>query len=397
MSSSSSNLQNQLSQSKKFKNAHLNSITQLYQSLEKQTQLLLEKEKELNKKEQELKQRETNLSKSEQEMKVKKIKFEAELEESKKQMLADLEEREKRISEIEEKLSKSTTVTSRLKSKNQVVKLNVGGTIFATTLSSLLNEKDTFFTGYFSNHFAPTPEEDDNAFFIDRPSSQFGLILDHLRGLNIEKKIALLSEKKLMEFVEEVVYYQVTSIYSLLPPKGKRMLKHDFNVVWDNMGPLVDIQFDPNYCSSNLQLSNGNKRVKKVGSVGSNAMVIGTDMVEEYSVKLIANCHNYVLIGFAPRHSNINATSLNYSDTNGYYIATYDGNLYSTSKYDEKYAQEQVKDGSMITCILKDNIISFKVNGKEYGKAYDVPSNVSQQLYPVILLPNAVGCEFEIV
>ena len=151
------------------------------------------------------------------------------VEEQRKQMVKDLEEREERISLIERKVASSTSVASKL-GKNQMIKLNVGGKIFATNLSTITSVKETFFTGYFNDHFDPKPEEEDNAFFIDRPFEQFQLILNYLRGIDIKQKIKTLNESDLIDFIEEVVYYQITPIYDLLPQSGIRILRTKFGI-----------------------------------------------------------------------------------------------------------------------------------------------------------------------
>lgn len=187
---------------------------------------LIRKEQELKQKEKELQEREAAAEKFEKELEKKNDQLLLQMKDQTKRKL-DLDERELRILEIEEKLAKSTTIASRFK-QNEMVKLNVGGTIFATTLNSLLSEKDTFFTAYFSDYFTPKAEEHDHAYFIDRPNANFELILDHFRGSNIRKKLEMLNERELLEFVDEVVYYQVTSIFALLPSKGKSILRNKY-------------------------------------------------------------------------------------------------------------------------------------------------------------------------
>ena len=158
----------------------------------------------------------TKVSSKEIQLKQDEKRLLREMEELKKDKMKELSECEEQIMAIKQKISSSTSVSTRL-GKNQMVKLNVGGRIFATNLQTITSVKETFFTGYFSDHFDPKPE-DDGAFFIDRPFEQFQLILNYLRGIDIKSKLLDLSDSDLKDFIEEVVYYQITPIYEILPP-----------------------------------------------------------------------------------------------------------------------------------------------------------------------------------
>ncbi|EFC36059.1 predicted protein [Naegleria gruberi] len=140
-----------------------------------------------------------------------------------------VKEHEEYFNCLEKKLSITTTIETKL-GKNQKVKLDIGGKIFVTTLSTLTSVKDTFFTGYFNDHFNPTVEDDDNSFFIDRPNEQFHLILNYLRGIDIKCKIASLNECDLNDFIEEIVYYQLTPIYEILPSNGIDILRTKYSI-----------------------------------------------------------------------------------------------------------------------------------------------------------------------
>lgn len=76
---------------------------------------------------------------------------------------------------IKEKMSKICQ-TSKFK-----VKLNIGGTVFMTTLETLTREKDNFFSAMFSEQFNTQPDED-GEHFIDRNPTMFPYILDYLRN-----------------------------------------------------------------------------------------------------------------------------------------------------------------------------------------------------------------------
>ncbi|KAL9654740.1 hypothetical protein ABK040_008537 [Willaertia magna] len=131
------------------------------------------------------------------------------------------EELQKEIQEIDKIKQKMSTTT--LLSTNKPIKLNVGGTVFTTLLNTLTSEPDTFFVTFFSDYFAK--EMTDVCYFIDRDPKYFNLILNHLRGNDIVKKIESLNDNDLLNFVEEVHYYQIESLMKKLPKKGIIILK----------------------------------------------------------------------------------------------------------------------------------------------------------------------------
>jgi hypothetical protein len=64
--------------------------------------------------------------------------------------------------------------------KSSIITLNVGGTRFQTTRSTLLSREDTFFTRLLSERMGSLKDET-GAFFIDRDPSLFAPILNFLR------------------------------------------------------------------------------------------------------------------------------------------------------------------------------------------------------------------------
>ncbi len=100
------------------------------------------------------------------------------------------------------------------KAKNKI-KLNIGGTVFTTTIDTMVSERDTFFSAsmsdivivltftiVFSGKFNTSPD-DDGEYFIDRDATHFDIILNHLRGVDVSSKIKELkgSQKDLLQEV----------------------------------------------------------------------------------------------------------------------------------------------------------------------------------------------------
>src|SRR5947209_16168674 len=65
----------------------------------------------------------------------------------------------------------------------RIVKLNIGGTTFTTSLSTLTTQ-ETFFSALLSGAFEVV-EDEFGAYFIDRDPRNFHLILNYLRGQDI--------------------------------------------------------------------------------------------------------------------------------------------------------------------------------------------------------------------
>lgn len=83
-------------------------------------------------------------------------KIKKQMDELEKQKLAmeQAKEEQKFILEISEKLNKTTVPL------HKKIKLNVGGTTFATALETLVSEKPTYFSAMFSEQFNTQPDED---------------------------------------------------------------------------------------------------------------------------------------------------------------------------------------------------------------------------------------------
>jgi WD40 repeat protein len=93
-----------------------------------------------------------------------------------------------------------------------VVRLNVGGRKFMTTISTLRKEKDSMLDSMFSGRF-PVTVDSENAFFIDREGKYFGTILNYLRDPYVE-----LPEKpeQLRAILREAEFFQVRGLIDIL-------------------------------------------------------------------------------------------------------------------------------------------------------------------------------------
>ncbi len=90
--------------------------------------------------------------------------------------------------------------------KSDIIRLNVGGDIFATKAETLLKVKDTLFYKIFlSKKF-----ENKKEIFFDRFSTYFGHVLNYLRYDRINLK--RFKKQQLEELLIEVEYYEVFKV-----------------------------------------------------------------------------------------------------------------------------------------------------------------------------------------
>ena len=97
----------------------------------------------------------------------------------------------------------------------KIIKLNIGGTLFYTTIGTLLNQSETMFSAMFGGKFHADYDVN-NEYFFDRNPAYFGIILDYMRGVNVVDLIESYSfqEKKL--FIQELAYYGMNNLINSL-------------------------------------------------------------------------------------------------------------------------------------------------------------------------------------
>lgn len=94
------------------------------------------------------------------------------------------------------------------------IKLNIGGTFFQTSLSTLTRIQDTFFTSMFSTHHTFTKKESDGSYFIDRNPKYFEYILKFMRDDKIN--IDGLKYNELLDILDEAKYYLLTPMIEFI-------------------------------------------------------------------------------------------------------------------------------------------------------------------------------------
>lgn len=99
-------------------------------------------------------------------------------------------------------------------SSGNIVKLNIGGTIFQTSKSTLA-KYDGFFKTMLETDI-PLGKDENGAIFIDRPAKHFESILSYMRDGDVELPDC---EKERKEIMKEAQYYLLTYLVALCQPK----------------------------------------------------------------------------------------------------------------------------------------------------------------------------------
>jgi hypothetical protein len=141
-----------------------------------------------------------------------------------------------------EKLLKSLALHSPI--ENEIVKFNVGGTIFSTYRSTLTKRIKKFNSDeYYDPHLlnglimglTEIKFDDNNAIFIDRSPDYFNYVLDYLRSVGgatetVQKFNLPKDEDVLREIANEAKYYRVTGLRDLIYPSIETLLGKQANL-----------------------------------------------------------------------------------------------------------------------------------------------------------------------
>jgi len=117
-----------------------------------------------------------------------------------------LKEQEKELSRSIERL-KEEKAAFGCGEKNDVIYLNVGGTVMATLRSTLTFVEDSMLASRFSGRWDDGLEKDrDGNFFIDQPIELFKPMIDHLRTRKCENPMTLYAEAPDLHFFDDNEY-----------------------------------------------------------------------------------------------------------------------------------------------------------------------------------------------
>ena len=85
---------------------------------------------------------------------------------------------------------------------NRIVSLNVGGTVYSTSVATLLSHRDCFFEAMFARFNTSHSEDEHGQVFIDRDGSRFRHILNYLRTGSCHLEPSLSNYSEILEEAE---------------------------------------------------------------------------------------------------------------------------------------------------------------------------------------------------
>ncbi|EGD75412.1 hypothetical protein PTSG_06488 [Salpingoeca rosetta] len=251
------------------------------------------------------------------------------------------------------------------------VKLDIGGTVFATSKQTLTKFAKSFFAGMFSGRHELQPE-DDGSFFVDRDPFVFRHVLNFMRGQ--PPKLDRLSKAELEALREDAEFYQLPELLeALTPPKPTTCKftpgeKYTLNTRQDTVTKTVDnYQWDTN-------------------ALGEAIPATGITTVRF----TIMQTGGAILLGLAPSSFNRDGTSM--FNQSGWFVHT-NSTLYSgppTSFRGKTYdaSTGRLSNGAVVDMVVDRNArtISFIVNGTNAGVAYQNVFQPTDELFPCAIL-----------
>jgi len=162
--------------------------------------------------------------------------------------LQNVDEKEEKWKSLEEK-SKEILQNN----PHEIIKLNIGGTLFETKPSTLLSVPDTLFSQILTNRTNNSEE-----IFIDRNPQLFVYLLEYLRTGNLNVKRL---KKKILyeECLEEAKYYGINQLSSSIKNKVSevKFVKFETNGLYPGSPSSITVISDRNLGSAILTNSPG--------------------------------------------------------------------------------------------------------------------------------------------
>ena len=109
------------------------------------------------------------------------------------------------------------------KIQDEIIKLNIGGHKFTTSLQTLRSDHNSMLGVMFSGRH-PIMKQGDRSIFIDRDGRHFHLILNYLRG-TISSAEQLSDDRIILsDLSTEAEYYQLQGLIDIIKPKRKEKI-----------------------------------------------------------------------------------------------------------------------------------------------------------------------------
>jgi len=276
----------------------------------------------------------------------------------------------------------------------KALKLNIGGTLFLTSLSTLMSIKGTYFDVMVSEKWKAQKLED-GSYFIDRDPTVFRFILNFLRHGELDVSFRSKEELKLIE--KEAEFYQIEPLIKLL---GAGAPLESVVSAAQLQNKELTTQFPKFIPGNNYGLSNDNKSATKIGKDQSawDCNVLGNIIVNSgtrlWTVKIVKSKYSNIMIGLVPSDANVSQKDL--FTKCGYFINAHNSRLYSGPPYNYNNNpfcdSGRLLDQSIVSIRLDFNekTISFTINGTDYGVAYKAVPDKELQLCVIMNDPKDV-------
>jgi len=267
------------------------------------------------------------------------------------------------------------------------IKLDVGGTIFATSLTTL-TLKDSYFVSMFSGRWELKPQED-GSYFIDRDPFVFRHILNFLRDGQIDLEV--LTKAELKALTVEAKFYLLQPLIDLLEPQ---LFPIQICTTTSNTLPLQFLPASPYTLSKNNKCATLFTNANTVVSIFGNIKVSSGS--HSWKVKILKMTTS-IMVGVVPSDADNMKVLYN---TKGWYFHCFDSTLYSTSPTNSNKAYSKtgrLADRSIVTVNLNvdSKTISYIINGTNYGVAFNgIASDATMNLCVSIWV---IGDSVEIV
>eukprot|EP01102_Stenamoeba_stenopodia_P010403 TRINITY_DN3129_c0_g1_i3.p1 TRINITY_DN3129_c0_g1~~TRINITY_DN3129_c0_g1_i3.p1 ORF type:complete len:269 (-),score=59.43 TRINITY_DN3129_c0_g1_i3:90-833(-) len=155
-------------------------------------------------------------------------------------------------------MAENTQVTQPEKAK--IIKLNIGGTLFYTTKSTLLGRGECYFSGLLNERFTPLLDEN-GAYFIDRNGKYFAPILEFLRTghFRIPPKLEFDALR------EECFFYGIQDLIDYFSEDDTK------NDAKEETAPPLYLRYDGFYHGNNFAVTFSQKNLQLIAAIGPTA------------------------------------------------------------------------------------------------------------------------------
>ncbi|CEP09255.1 hypothetical protein [Parasitella parasitica] len=142
------------------------------------------------------------------------IDLNSKIENSYRELSMHIKDHQQHITSKNQQFQKEQNIMREIKRfQDEKIKLNVGGQLFETSLTTLRKDPNSMLASMFSDNSTIQPDAD-NSYFIDRDGTYFRFVLNYLRDLRIPAGVT--QDPKIMdELMQEARFYGLNDLLGL--------------------------------------------------------------------------------------------------------------------------------------------------------------------------------------